>query len=138
MLFRSNYANSAGDPFDGYTQVVFVDEYGDYVATPQYPYSYSMYKVLSLTPEECADIWLANYERGTPAANRRAWARFWYDELDGEPLIPPEFPPGYIANLPYGAIKAAVKRGGAIIENIPKRRMVGRAETRSRWQGKRN
>ena len=136
--FRPNYSNSSGDPFDGYSQIVFVDENADYVATPQYPYSYAMYKVLALSPEDCADIWLANYERGTPSPYREQYARDWYDILDGIPAIPPELPPGYIGNLPYGAVAAATKKGGAAVANIPKRRMAGRPEARSCWQRKRN
>lgn len=97
--YNPNYSNHAGSPEDGHAQVVYIDLYADYdSSTTAYPISYADYKVTNLPPEDCATIWLYNYERPlTPVAPpRRAEARYWYDllyHISADTPVPPPPPP---------------------------------------------
>lgn len=136
--FRPNYANSTGGIFDGYSQVLFVDEHADYIPTPDYPVPYTSYKAFTLNPRYCARVWLANYERGTADPLREDYAEIWYNYLQNITPLPPDYPPGYIGNIPTGGVVAAMRRGGVIIADIRKRRLAERSQARSRWTRKRN
>lgn len=137
--FGPNYSNRQGSEFDGYAQLLYVDQYADYV--PRAPYdmiTYAMYKQMTGEPETCADIWLVNYERGTPSYRRRENARYWYDILLDYQPGQPDLPPGVLP-IPRGAIAMIAKqRGGGFNGNILKRRLAGYSKNRGPWQGKRN
>lgn len=138
--FKPNYSNRTGGEFDGYAQVCFVDEHADYIPTaPPYDVPYASFKLFQLNPRYCARIWLYNYERGTADPLREDYAEIWYNYLSNVTPQPPDNPPGYIGSVPIGGIVAAASRkGGSFSANILKRRLAGRSQARSRWQGKRN
>lgn len=99
--YGPNFSNSAGNVFDGDSQLRFIDEYADYAINPLYnfPITYEEFKTdTTLSPEYLAKAWLHNYERprdqGTGVEDyRAAIARYWYDiliEYDPSDPIPPE------------------------------------------------
>lgn len=65
---------------------------GQWIATSQYPQSWTEFLQYTGTPEDSASIFLANFERAGVEAEeeRRQNARHWYDYLQG--LTP--YPPG--------------------------------------------
>lgn len=133
--FGPNYSDKAGSDFDGYAQLLFVDQYADYIATPTYPISYADFKLLTSNPRYCADVWLRNYERGTASHWREDYAEHWYNVLYYVTPGQPDIPGGL--SIPVGAIAALQRKGGGIVANILKRRMAGHTETRSNWSRKR-
>ena len=84
--------NHTGNANDGTAQLQFIDAYADYISTTTYPMSYADYKASTNTPEYLASVWLYNYERsGNPSgseADRRTYARFWYDYLSTVVPVP--------------------------------------------------
>lgn len=54
-----------------------------WIATEEYPYSFSQFKQSSLSPEELADMFLKNYERPAESEqpDRQTQARYWYEYL---------------------------------------------------------
>lgn len=135
--FRPNYQNSAGGQYDGYAQVLYVDEHADYIATPQYNIPYASFKQFTLNPRYCADVWLANYERGTANPLREDYADYWYNYLQNVTPIAPDYPPGYIGTVPVGAVVSAQRKGG-FCANLLTRRLAGYPKTRSRWKRQRH
>lgn len=84
---------------DGYAQDTFIDlglPAGQWIPTSQWPQSLEEFKVSDLSPEDCASIWLHNYERaGVEVENtRRQQARYWYDYLSAVGPVPPPVGPG--------------------------------------------
>lgn len=136
--FGPNYSNRTGSDYDGYAQLLFIDQYADYI--PHAPYesiSYAMYKSMNSDPELCADIWLVNYERGTPSALRRENALYWFEILADYEPGQPDLPPGVLP-IPRGALAMiARQKGGGVHENILKRRLAGYSQNRGNRQGKR-
>lgn len=65
---------------------------GQWIATSQYPQSWTEFLLYTGTPEDSASIFLANFERAgvEVEGERRQNARHWYDYLQG--LTP--YPPG--------------------------------------------
>lgn len=97
--YGPNFSDVSGNIYDGQAQMEFVNYYADYIPTPShYPISYSDFKITNDTPENCALIWMYNYERfGTPTQqdiDRRCGdARYWYDLLaQYDPDVPPTPP----------------------------------------------
>lgn len=84
QFYAPNYLDKTGRPEDGYSQLFFIDKYADYYPTTTYPLSYASYKTTNASPEDCASIWMHNYERpGSYGGEslRRSAARYWYDLL---------------------------------------------------------
>lgn len=84
---------------DGYAQDIFIDlglPSGQWIPTSQWPQTLEEYKVSALSPEDCASIWLHNYERAGVGVEptRRAQARYWYDYLEAVGPLPPPIGPG--------------------------------------------
>ena len=129
--FNPKYANTLGGDFDGYAQVCFVNDHADYVPHPDYPVPYASYKTFNLNPRYCARVWCANYERGTASPLREDYAEIWFNYLSNVSPQPPINPPGYVGNVPIGAI--VTRRGGAAVANVWKRRFFGYSQNRSRW-----
>ena len=98
--FGPNFLDVTGNVNDGNAQMTFIDGYADYMPTQSYNISYADYKVINDTPENCAMIWLYNYERPGQLApsdenNRKNEARYWYDILiqyDPDTPTPPTPP----------------------------------------------
>lgn len=96
--YNPNYLNHEGSPEDGHAQIVYIDLYADYASTTAYPISYANYKTTNLSAEDCATIWLYNYERPQEpiAPPRQAEARYWYDllfHISADTPVPPPPPP---------------------------------------------
>lgn len=82
---------------DGYAQDIFIDAGlppGQWIPTSTWPQSLEEYKISDLSPEDCASIWLHNYERaGVEVENeRRTQARYWHDYLQSVGPLPPVGP----------------------------------------------
>lgn len=94
--YAPNFRDQAGNPNDGYAQLLYINDHADYYPTQAYPISYAKYKTAYEVPETMAAIWLYNYERpADPAATlaaRQASARYWWTIL-GQ-YDPPPFNPG--------------------------------------------
>lgn len=93
--YAPNFSNSVGNSTDGYSQVLFVDQYADYYPTVTYPETYNEFKSSTKNEKYLASAWLYNYERpADPSATeslRQAEAEYWYDILSE--IIPPPDPP---------------------------------------------
>lgn len=61
-----------------------------WIATTDYPLSFAQFKVSTQTPEYLAQAFLKCYERPADQnqPNRSTQARYWYNELSGEPSNP--------------------------------------------------
>lgn len=87
--YAPNFLDIAGEPEDGAAQCRWVDAYGGYIPTSDYPMTYAEYKSeTEETPENMAEIWLYNYGRGGSGVEqtlpaRKEYARYWYDFLSG-------------------------------------------------------
>lgn len=96
--YGPNFSDRVGNVTDGRAQMEFVNYYADYAQTTAYPISYTDYKISVDTPENCALIWVYNYERPgtlTPQEEnaRSSEARYWYDLLSQyDPDVPPTPP----------------------------------------------
>lgn len=91
--YGPNFSDKAGKESDGYAQIIYLDEYGDYYQTGAYPLSYTEYKSSTEDPGYLALAWLYNYERPADPASteeiRRECGLYWYEILSGEKPIPP-------------------------------------------------
>lgn len=120
--FGPNYLDIPGSEYDGYAQLWFVDSYADYYPAPPYQnISYQQFKYMDSDPVLCADIWLVNYERGTPSVLRGEYAEYWFDFLSDVTPIPPDTPESW-KNL-IGGIMAALRKGRGYAD-LQQRRMV--------------
>ena len=65
-----------------------------YIPTTKYPMSATEFVLSNKSPEYLAQVFLLNYERPLDQTqpNRSTQARYWYDLLDGSPIIDPEYP----------------------------------------------
>ena len=91
----TDYATQQGwNIDDGYRQLEFIDSdpINNYIPTSAYPETLAEFKISGKSPEDLASAWLYNYERAGVAAEdeRRRWARYYYDILEG---VSPFFPP---------------------------------------------
>lgn len=95
--YGPNFSDYIGKASDGYSQLLYVDQYADYYSTGAYPLSYAEFKSSNETPGYLAKAWLYNYERpADPEATEAARvenAEYWYGVLTGEP-VPPDPGPG--------------------------------------------
>jgi len=85
------------DRDDGYAQDTAIDQGlppGQWIPTSQWPQSLEEYKTTNLSPEDCASIWLHNFERAGVEVEdtRRRQAREWYNYLQSVGPIPPVGP----------------------------------------------
>lgn len=104
--YSPNFSDMDGTPYDGYAQLLYINDYADYKSTHSYPLDYNDFKNSKLSPEYLASAWLYNYER--PKApqdteySRRANAMYWWRLLyEKDPDDPDEpFPPDPPAPIP--------------------------------------
>ena len=92
----TNWANANGYAIDdGDWQLTWIHELtvptGQWIPTPQYNMSWSEFIHSTETPEYLASAFLKNFERARDEeeANRRTYARNWYNYLSGIAPVPP-------------------------------------------------
>lgn len=94
--FGPNFSNRVGSVADGHAQLLFVDQYADYIPTSRFPMSYAEFKRSVQSAEDLAAVWLVNYERpeGIPEkeVTRRRYARYWWGVLSDTPPVDPDDP----------------------------------------------
>lgn len=93
--FGVNYSDQVGSTSDGNAQIIFVDEYGDYISSSSYSLSYSDFKTSSESIDYLVNAWYYNYERagGSPNETRFTVANYFYNlwsETPPEPSPEPE------------------------------------------------
>ena len=84
--FSPNYANSPGFPKDGTAQLKYMNNVaipinGAYITTAAYPLTFNEFKTSNANVRYLTDVWLYNYERGTPAQARYDHAAYWETHL---------------------------------------------------------
>lgn len=99
----TNYATAQGWAIDdGNRQLEFcdTDPITNYIPTIAYPETLADFKASVALPEYLASAWLFNYERAGVAAEaeRRFWARYYYDLFEGYTPVPPT-PSGRVIGL---------------------------------------
>lgn len=91
MGYAPNFSDKAGNSSDGYSQMLYLNDYADYYATTAYPISYSDFKSGDFSVDYLAKAWLYNYERPkdpqSTESQRVADANYWCDVLSG--VVPP-------------------------------------------------
>lgn len=84
--YGPNYSDREGSQNDGTAQLQFIDAYGDYYRTDEYPINFSAFKESTETPEYLARAWVWNYERPNDyyasLNQRQEAARYWYGVLE--------------------------------------------------------
>lgn len=92
--YSPNYDDKTGRPVDAYAQLIFVNNYADYIPTEEFPISYDDFKHATeeggYTVDWLTRAWFANYERGTWLDTRLVHARYWFTLLAGREPKPPD------------------------------------------------
>lgn len=103
--YAPNYLNHVGRPYDGESQLEYLDVYADYIPTQDYPITFADYKTnVILSAGTCGAIWLYNYERPNNPSQyeqaRRECAEYWYGILSGVTPPTPTPPSSTPNNMP--------------------------------------
>ena len=61
--YGPNYSDYPGSSNDGEAQVLFIDQYADYIPTSACPMTYAEFKANTGDPYYLAEVWVRNYER---------------------------------------------------------------------------
>lgn len=95
--YGPNFSDRVGYDVDGTAQLAYLDDYGDYIPTRNFPISYADYKTdNSHTLDWLTECWCRNYERPAHPEQsmnlRKQSARYWFGVLsqyDPDPPVPP-------------------------------------------------
>lgn len=104
--YGPNYNNMSGSEYDGYAQMLFLDENADYFKNPNHPeywIPYNQYKQATISDysiDFLAHAWFYNFERGTWFDTRVYAAEYWYTTLGGITPPTPPTPPTPQGNIP--------------------------------------
>lgn len=101
--YGPNFNAQPGSIYDGYAQIVYLDNYG-YVGQYSHPGGYysdiaptfSAFKSSTAAASDLCETWVVNFERPTNPADRRsqrqALATELYNHYNGKPVLPPDTP----------------------------------------------
>lgn len=103
--YGPNFQQEPGSAYDGYAQIVFLDQHGDdgndYYNSGGYygnlAPDYADFKVSTAAASDLCETWVANFERPQNPSDRRpqrqALAAAFYNNYNGKPVLPPDLPP---------------------------------------------
>lgn len=106
--YAPNFADQTGGLYDGYAQMVYLDDYGwvgqfyDSYHTyySQLATSFASYKVSTAAASDLCETWTQNFERAGGSLDpdrrtlRQALASALWSNYQNKPVLPPDLPPG--------------------------------------------
>ena len=105
--YGPNFADQTGSLYDGYAQLIYLDDYGwvgqfydgYHTYYSQLAPTFAAYKISTAAATDLCETWTQNFERAQGSLNpqrraeRQQLAAYLYSVLQNEPVLPPDLPP---------------------------------------------